>query len=156
MLTKYDKEELPEVLPVFLVRRPTLQYILLAGLGILGVYYAMPLGSAPQSTIEWIDLMINIAILVPSSVLLGAGTVLAVLSGLSPRTLSVESRPARLTRMVLRTVGVPTAIVPDFAVLGPFGLLVKTFWDNKSPETSLPGTDAPDEHSPHSRDRSAE
>ena len=51
-----DKEELPEDLPVFLVRRPTLQYILLVGLGILGVYLAMPLGSAPQSTIEWIAL----------------------------------------------------------------------------------------------------
>lgn len=139
-----DKEELTEELPVFLVRRPTFQYVLLAGLGTLGVYLALPLNSAPQSTVEWIDLMINILILIPSSVLLGAGTVLAVLSGLSPRILSEECRPARLTRMVLRTVGFPQAIVPDLAVLGPFGLLLKIFWD-ASREEALPDVDDPEE-----------
>lgn len=139
-----DKEELPDDLPDFLVRRPTLQYILLAGLGILGVYLSAPLGFAPQSTVEWVDLIINIAILLPSSVLLGAGTVLAVLSAFSPRTLSKDSLPARFTRMVLRTVGVPKAIIPDVAVLGPFGLLLKIFWDN-SRETALPDRSDPGE-----------
>ena len=107
-----DEQELADDLPGFLVRHPILQYVLLAGLGILGIYLSVPLDFAPLSAIEWVDLMINIAILVPSCVLLGAGAVLAVLSGISPRTLGEESRPARFTRMVLRTVGIPRAIVP--------------------------------------------
>ena len=139
-----DKDEHPENLPGFLVRRPTLQYILLAGLGTFGVYLSAPLGFAPQTTIELVDLIINIAILVPSSVLLGAGTVLAVLSGLSPRILCEKSRPARFTRMVLRTVGVPKLMVPEFAVLGPIGLLLEIFW-GKSREAALPDRSDPDE-----------
>jgi hypothetical protein len=140
-----DEEELPDDLPGFLARRPSLQYVLLAGLGILGVYLSAPLDFAPLSTVEWVDLMINIAILVPSCVLLGAGTVLAVVSGLSPRTLSEESRPARFTRMVLRTVGIPRAIVPEVAALGPIGLLLQIFW-GESRKAALPdGSDA-DEH----------
>ena len=140
-----DNEEVPEDVPGFLARRPTLQYVLLAALGVLGVYLSQPLGLEPQSTVEWVDLLINIVILVPSSVLAAAGTVLAVLSGLSPSTLSEESRPARFTRMVLRTVGIPRSIVPDVALLGPIGLLLETFW-SKSSEGSLPEESGPEEH----------
>ena len=70
---------------------------------------------------------------------------MAVLSALSPRTLSEESRLARLQRMALRTVGVPKAIVPDVAVLGPIGLLLKIIWD-KSREPALPDRSDPGEH----------
>ena len=140
-----DIEELPKDLPGFLARRPTLQYVLLAALGILGIYLSMPIGLDPQSSVEWLDLMITVVIFVPSSVLVVAGTVLAVLSGLFPLALPADSRPARFARMVLRTVGIPRMMVPDVAMLGPIGLLIKIFWDKFRPEALPDGSD-PDEH----------
>lgn len=148
-----DKEELLDDLPTFLARHPTLQYVLLAGLGILGVYASAPIDFAPQSTVEWLDLIINVVILIPSSMLLGAGTVLAVLSALSPRTLNEDSRPARFTRLVLQTVGFPREIVPTVAVLGPLGLLLEIFWDKWREDASDqndPGEDQ-SESPPHQR-----
>jgi hypothetical protein len=140
-----DNEDQTDELPGVLLRRPTLQYVLLAALGILGIYLSLPLGFDPQTTVEWVDLIINIIILVPSSVLLAAGTGLAVLSGLSPRILGTESRPARLTRTILRIVGIPRAIIPQVAVLGPIGLLIQIFWEQPS-EEALPDGSDPDEH----------
>jgi hypothetical protein len=140
-----DIEDQPDELPGFLLRRPILQYVLLAALGILGIYLSMPVGSDPQTTVEWVDLIINLIILVPSSILAAAGTGLAVLSGLSPRILGTESRPARLTRTILRIVGIPSAIVPQVAVLGPIGLLLQIFWGQTREEAVPDGSDS-DEH----------
>jgi hypothetical protein len=146
-----DNEDQPDELPGVLLRRPTLQYVLLAALGILGIYLSLPLGFDPQTTVEWVDLIINIIILVPSSVLAAAGTGLTVLSVLSPRILGTdrilgtESRPARLTRTILRIVGIPRAIIPQVAVLGPIGLLMQIFWEQPS-EEALPDGSDPDEH----------
>ncbi len=140
-----DNEDQPDELPGFLLRRPILQYVLLAALGILGIYLSMPLRFDPQTTVEWVDLIINLIIFVPSSVLAAAGTGLAVLSGLSPRILGTESRPARLTRTILRIVGIPRAIIPQVAVLGPIGLLIQIFWGQPG-EEALPDGSDPDEH----------
>jgi hypothetical protein len=60
-----DNEDQTDELPGVLLRRPTLQYVLLAALGILGIYLSLPLGFDPQTTVEWVDLIINIIILVP-------------------------------------------------------------------------------------------
>jgi len=124
-------------IPEFLARRPALQYLLLAAVGGLGVRLAFPLGLDPQSTVEWVDFMINVVILVPSAMLIGAGSTLAVLSVLTRSAFGEESRSARLATTVLRTIGIPKAVVPDVALLGPFGLLARIFWD-KFREDSLP------------------
>jgi len=100
-----DVETPSRDLPGFVTRRPTLQYFLLAVLGALGIYVAMPIALGPQSTIEWIDLIINLVILLPSCVLAVVGGVLTAVSAVSPYTLDDESGPARFTRMTLRTIG---------------------------------------------------
>ena len=134
-----DVETPSRDLPGFLTRRPTLQYFLLAVLGALGIYVAMPIALGPQSTIEWIDLIINLIILLPSGVLAVVGGVLTAVSAVSPYTLDNESGPARFTRMILRTIGIPRALVPDLATLGPLGLLMQLLWA-QSRKRSLPST----------------
>ncbi len=134
-----DVETPSRDLPGFLTRWPTLQYFLLAVLGALGIYVAMPIALGPQSTIEWIDLIINLMILLPSGVLAVVGGVLTAVSAVSPYTLDDESGPARFTRMILRTIGVPPALVPDLATLGPLGLLIQLLWA-QSRKRSLPST----------------
>ncbi len=140
-----DSEDQPDDLPGFLLCRPTLQYALVAALGLFGIYLSLPLGFDPQTPVEWVDGIINLLILVPSSVLAVAGTGLAVLSGLSPRLLGTDSRPARLARTILRIVGIPSAITPQVPVLGPIGLLVHIFWGRPSAE-ALPGGSDLDEN----------
>jgi hypothetical protein len=106
----------------------------------------MPIALDPQSSVEWFDLVINIVILVPSCVLVLAGTTLALLSGFSPRVMPAESRPARFTRIILRTVGIPRSLIPGAAALGPLGLLLEIFW-NKYREQPAPEESDPDEPS---------
>ncbi len=122
-----DNEKQEGELQGFLVRHPTLQYLLLGALGGIGVYLALPIGLEPRSNIEWFDLVINVVILVPSAALLVVGATLAALSGFT--SLDEHGPSARFTRTVLRTIGVPRAVIPGFEMLGPFGLLMKIFWD---------------------------
>ena len=141
-----DVEPPSRDLPGFLMRRPSLQYFLLSALGALGIYVSMPIALGPQTTIEWVDLIINLLILIPSAVLAVGGGALTVVSAISPSTLGDESRSARFTRIILRTIGIPRAIIPDIATLGPLGLFIQLFWP-ESRERSLPSTTESEEGS---------
>lgn len=133
-------------LPAFLGRHPTAQYVLLGAMGVYGLYLAMPIAFDPQTTIEWVDLIINLIILAAGGVMAGVGGVLAVASGLTPAGLEPTSRPARFTRAVLRTIGFPQSVVPGVAMLGPLGLLVQIFFGSSEQE-SLPKPEEPEDES---------
>ena len=113
----------PEGFSAFLTRHPTVQYCLLVLLGVFGVYLSMPIEFGPESTIERIDLVINIMILVPSILLIGFGGVLAILSGLLSHRLDEGGRVAKFARTLLKSLGIPGLQLAEFTVLGPFAFV---------------------------------
>jgi hypothetical protein len=130
-----------EGLPAFLGRHPTAQYALLCALGVIGIFLAMPIGLSPASRLEWVDSIINFVILVPSLILTAVGGVLTVASTVAPSLRDPDTRSARFASTVLRSIGVPRALVPDIAVLGPIGLLAQIFFGEEEAPT-LSGPDA--------------
>ncbi len=116
-----------EGLPGFLARHPAAQYLLVAVLGVVGIFIAMPIDLSPSSRVEWVDLIINFIILVPSVMLTTAGCLLTIGSTVAPSLLDPDGPFSRFAQRVLRTIGVPRAVLPDFAILGPLGLLAQIF-----------------------------
>ena len=111
----------------FFERHPALLYSVLMLLGAFGVYVSMPIHLSPQTTLEWIDLSINLIIFVPSvTVAVGSG-VLAVLSAVFSYRLDSRGRFERFAKRVLKMFGIPGLLIPEFAMLSPFGLLVAVF-----------------------------
>ena len=64
----------------FFERHPALLYAALMLLGAFGVFVSMPILFSPQTTLEWIDLSINLLIFVPSATVTVGSGVLAILS----------------------------------------------------------------------------
>ncbi len=106
-----------------LTRHPALHYFLLAALGGFGVWVSMPIFFRPQSTIESIDLAINIAIFLPS-------IFIAVVAGLLAIFFAVFSyRPdetgwfANLAHAILAAFGLRRLLLAEFVTLSPLRLL---------------------------------
>ena len=106
---------------------PTLQYAVLAALGAFGIYISMPIYFSPQSTLEWIDLGINLLIFIPCSVVTVGGALLTILSGVFSYQIDEKGRFASFARTVLTAFGMPKLLIPDFVALSPLGLLGALF-----------------------------
>jgi len=129
-----DAESLTERLARYVSRWPVLQYALVTGLGVIGVLLALPIGLQPASRLEWVDLVINFLILVPSVALISIGGVLTAASTFAPSLRDPDARTARLARVVLRTIGIPQSALPGLSIFGPLGLLVQIFLAKDAPE----------------------
>ena len=105
------------------VRHPTLDYSLLAVLGVYGVYVSMPIFYHPQSTLEWVDLAINLAIFIPCSFIAVVGALLATFSAVFSYKMDEEGRFATFAHSVLKAFGVPGLLLREFVALSPLGLL---------------------------------
>ena len=104
-------------------RSPTLHYCLLAALGAFGVYVSMPIQLNPESTIEWLDLAINIVIFIPCGFVATVSGLLALISALFSRHLDEEGRFARFALMLLKAFGLPRLSLAAFRALTPLGFL---------------------------------
>ena len=104
-------------------RHPTLHYFLLAALGGFGVWVAMPIFFRPQSTTEWIDLAINIAIFLPSIFIAVVAGLLAILSAVFSYRPDEKGRFANFAHAILAAFGLPRLLLADFVALSPLGLL---------------------------------
>jgi len=109
--------------PTSFARSPTLHYCLLAGLGAVGVYVSMPIELSPQSTIERIDLAINLVIFIPCIFIAVVSGFLAVFSIVSSRHPDAEGKFARVALMILRAFGMPGLSLAAFLNLTPLGFL---------------------------------
>jgi len=78
---------------------------------------------SPQSTIERIDLAINLVIFIPCSFIAVVSGLLAVFSVVSSRQVDEEGKFARFALMVLRAFGMPGLSVAAFLDLTPLGFL---------------------------------
>ena len=138
-------ETSPEGLNPFLARHPTLQYCLLGLLGGFGIYLSMPIVFGPRSTLESIDLAINLVIFVPSALVLAFGGVLAILTGVFSYRLDEEGRVARFARTLLKAFGIPGLRLAELALLGPLGLvsavLTRRYSGRSISDGSAPGAD---------------
>ncbi len=135
-------EPTPERISAFLARHPTAQYWLLVLLGTFGVYLSMPIVLGPESTIEWIDLVINLTILVFSTLVVVFGGSLAVLSGFFSHRLNEDGRVAGFAHTLLKTLGIPGLKLAEFTVLGPLGF-VAALLTRQHAGRSISGVDVP-------------
>lgn len=104
-------------------RSPAVQYCLLAVLGAFGVYVSMPIQLNPQSTIERIDLAINLAIFIPCSFIAVISVLLAVFGLVSSPRVDEEGEFARVALKILRAFGMPRLSLAAFLDLTPLGFL---------------------------------
>ncbi len=109
------------------LRHPSLQYLLMMLLGSYGVYISMPIDLHPQSTVETIDLIINLIIFVPCSLIALIGGLLAIYCvGLSNR-IDENGRFTKFATIVLKNFGIHKLLMSEFVFLGPLNLFAKTF-----------------------------
>jgi uncharacterized protein involved in response to NO len=134
-----------ESFSAFLARHPTAQYWLLVLLGAFGVYLSMPIAFDPESTLEWIDLVINLAIFVFSSLVVVFGGGLAVLSSFFSHRLNEDGRVAGFAHTLLKTLGIPGLKLAEFTVLGPLGfvavVLTRQLFGRSISEVDVPRAD---------------
>jgi hypothetical protein len=131
----------------FLQRHPALLYSALMLLGALGVYVSTPIFFSPQTTLEWIDLSINLIIFVPSATVTVGSGVLAILSAAFSYRLDKKGRFERFAKTVLKMFGIPGFLLPEFAMLTPLGLVVAIFTKSHSGRSisEVSNSDAEDE-----------
>ena len=120
----------------FFARHATLNYCVLMALGAFGVYLSMPIFNDPQSTIEWIDFAINLAILIPSLFIAVVSALLAILSAVFSYRLDEEGRFARFAHALFKAFGLPRLLLPDFLATSPLGMLVAIFTRKYSEEST--------------------
>lgn len=109
--------------PTAFARNPTLHYCLLAVLGAFGVYVSMPIQFNPQSTVERIDLAINLAIFIPSIFIAVVSGLLALFSVVFSRHPDEEGKFARFALMILKAFGMPGLSLVAFLDLTPLAFL---------------------------------
>lgn len=141
-------EPFPEKFSAFLARHPTAQYWLLVLLGVFGVYLSMPIVFGAESTIEWIDLVISLTILVFSTLVVVFGGGLAILSGFFSHRLNEDGRVAGFAHTLLKNLGIPGLKLAEFTVLGPFGFVAAILTRQHSGRSiTEPETPKSNEHS---------
>ncbi len=106
-----------------LAQHPTLHYCLLMVLGAFGVYVSMPIFFHPQSTIEWIDLAINVAIFIPCSLVAVVSGLLAIFSAVFSYRPDEQGRFAAFAHAIFKGFGLPELLLSDFVTLSPLGFL---------------------------------
>ena len=118
-----------------------MSYCVLMVLGAFGVWLSMPVFFRPQSTIEWIDLAINIVIFVPSSFVAVVGGLLAILCAAFAYRPDADNRCVALAYGIARLFGFSEQFVRQVVALSPLGLWRAVFAD------SDPGGAPPDAES---------
>ena len=83
----------------------------------------MPIFFRPQSTIEWIDLAINIAIFIPCSLVAVVSGLLAIFSAVFSYRPDGQGRFAAFARAIFKGFGLPELLLSDFVTLSPLGFL---------------------------------
>jgi len=96
-------------------------------LGAFGVYVSMPIFFHPQSTVEWIDLAINLAIFLPASFIAVVSGLLAIFSLVFSYRPDERGGFARFAHVILKAFGLPGLLLPDFVTLSPLRLLGAIF-----------------------------
>ena len=117
-----------------LERHPTLQYLLFMALGAFGVWVSMPLVYPPQSTVEWVDLGINLIIFVPCGLVAVGSGVLATASAVFAFQPDKNGRFAKFANTTLSGFGLRGLLRPDWGMLAPLGLLGSFFFAKDSEE----------------------
>ena len=87
----------------------------------------MPIFYHPQSTIEWIDLAINLVIFIPCSFTAVVSGLLATFCAVFSYHMDEKGRFAKFAHTVLKTFGIPGLLLPEFVALSPLGLLGAIF-----------------------------
>ena len=105
-----------------LASSPTLSYCGLMLLGAFGVWLSMPIVLQPQSSVERLDLAINIIIFVPSIFVAVVGGVLAILSAVFAYQPDGDHRIVRIAYAVTRLFGFSEQLVRQLAQLSPVAL----------------------------------
>ena len=118
-----------------LTRHPALHYFLLSALGGFGVWISMPVFFRPQSTIEWIDLAINIAIFLPSIFIAVVAGLLAIFSAVFSYRPDEKGRFANFAHVILAAFGLRRLLLAEFVTLSPLRLL-RTILDGADSEGS--------------------
>ena len=109
------------------LRHPSLQYLLIMLLGSYGVYISMPIDLHPQSTVETLDLIINLIIFVPCSLIALIGGLLAIYCAVLSDRIDENGRFTKFATIVLKNFGLHKFLLSEFIFLGPLNLFAKTF-----------------------------
>ncbi len=96
-------------------------------LGSYGVYISMPIDLYPQSTFEWIDLVINLIIFVPCSLIAVISGLLAIYCAVLSNQIDENDRFTKFSTIVLKNFGIHKLLMSEFVFLGPLNLFTKTF-----------------------------
>ena len=96
-----------------LLLSPCLHYCLLMVLGAFGIYVSMPIDFSPGSSVEWVDLIINLVIFVPCSLITVFSGLFAIICALFSYDLDRANRFKGSAKMVLRGFGLSTSFVAD-------------------------------------------
>ena len=96
-------------------------------LGSYGVYISMPIDLHPQSTVERIDLVINLIIFVPCSLITLIGGLLAIYCAVLSNQIDENGRFTKFATIVLKNFGIHELLMSEFVFLGPLNLFAKTF-----------------------------
>ena len=119
----------------FVERFPTLQYLLLTALGAFGIWVAMPIDYPPQSTLEWIDMVINLIIFVPCSIVAVGSGLLTIASAVFSFQPDKGGRFAKFANGVLSAFGLRRLLQPDVGMFGPLALLASIFLGQDSEDS---------------------
>ena len=107
------------------LQHPSLHYCLLMVLGFFSVYISMPIVLYPQSTVEWIDLVINLTIFIPSSLLVAISGLFAIICAVFSNQIDEKSWLTKFAGMLLKAFGIRNLLLSEFVHLGPVDILVR-------------------------------
>lgn len=95
----------------------------------------MPIAFPPQSGVEMVDLIINLIIFVPCSIVAVGGVILATASVAFSLQPDRKGHFATFANAVLTGLGLRKLVQPNLGVLSPFALLAKLFLAEASRES---------------------
>jgi len=109
------------------LQHPSLHYCLLMVLGFYGVYISMPIDLYPKSTVEWIDLVINLIIFIPCSLIAVISGLFAILCAVFSNQIDENGRFMKFASIILKLFGIPNVQLSEFVHFGPVDLVLKVF-----------------------------
>ncbi len=109
------------------LQHPSLHYSLIMLLGSYGVYISMPIDFYPKSTVEWIDLVINLIIFIPCSLIAVISGLFAILCAVFSKQIDERGRFMKFASIILKLFGIRNLQLSEFAHFGPVDLVVKVF-----------------------------
>ncbi len=96
-------------------------------LGSYGVYISMPIDLYPKSTVEWIDLVINLIIFIPCSLIAVISGLFAILCAVFSNQIDENGRFMKFASIILKLFGIPNVQLSEFVHFGPVDLVLKVF-----------------------------